>query len=94
MPYYIPLVYWLIISLVAFAMMGIDKRKAKKHLWRISEKSLVIVALLGGSVGTIAGMKFFRHKTLHWKFKYGMPSIFMIQLILLGAFLYWRYFGQ
>lgn len=73
-------VYFIMINLIAFALMGIDKKRAKKHKWRISEANLFLSALLGGSVGAIVGMRFFHHKTKHWYFVVGMPLIFMIQL--------------
>lgn len=76
------------INLVGFVMMGVDKRRAIKGAWRISEASLFTVALLGGALGCTLGMKRFRHKTRHWYFKYGMPTIFVGQ-VMLGVFL-WR----
>ena len=63
-------------------MMGIDKKKAKKRSFRIPEASLFIIAVIGGSLGTIAGMYFFRHKTRHWYFVYGMPAILVLHIIL------------
>jgi uncharacterized membrane protein YsdA (DUF1294 family) len=62
--------------------MGIDKAKAKSHAWRIPEKTLFIASLIGGSVGTWAGMYFFRHKTKHWYFVIGMPLILAVQVAL------------
>ncbi|MBO7386599.1 MAG: DUF1294 domain-containing protein [Lachnospiraceae bacterium] len=81
-PILILLVYLVIINIVGFAMMGIDKKKAKKRSFRIPEASLFIIAVIGGSLGTIAGMYFFRHKTRHWYFVYGMPAILILQIIL------------
>ena len=75
------LIYLAIINLLAFALMGIDKRRAVRHAWRIPEKTLFLSALLGGSVGAIAGMHLFRHKTKHWYFRYGMPAILVLQLL-------------
>ena len=63
-------------------MMGIDKRKAQKKEWRISEAALFTADILGGSIGSIAGMQRFRHKTKHWYFKYGMPAILIAQVAL------------
>ena len=63
-------------------MMGIDKKKAKKRAFRIPEASLFIIAIIGGSLGSIAGMYFFKHKTRHWYFVYGMPAIFVLHIIL------------
>lgn len=66
--------------------MFIDKQKAKKHKWRISENALIFVSVLGGSIGSIIGMQLFRHKTKHIKFKLGLPVILIIQIILLCIF--------
>lgn len=78
------LVIWLIIiNVIAFLMMGIDKRRAKRSKWRISEKALFIAALIGGGVGAFVGMQVFRHKTKHMKFVIGIPIIMVIQIILL-----------
>lgn len=69
-------------NIAGFATMGIDKSKAKRGAWRISEATLFLVAVLGGSLGSILGMQLFRHKTKHWYFVIGMPVIFFIQLAL------------
>ena len=74
--------YFLIINLVTLAVYGIDKRRAKKQQWRIPEATLLWLAVLGGSVGAIGGMKWFHHKTKHKKFRYGLPAILIGQLIL------------
>ncbi len=63
--------------------MGIDKSRAIKRLWRIPESTLFIIAVIGGSIGSIIGMKFFHHKTKHWYFVYGMPAILIIQLAVI-----------
>ena len=76
------LIYLLIINALSFLLMLIDKQKAKKDRWRIPEKTLIIVALLGGSLGAIAGMKLFRHKTKHPKFSVGLPVILAVQVVL------------
>ena len=76
--------YLLVINLVGFAMMGIDKNRAKRGAWRIPEKTLFTCALLGGSLGTTLGMSTFRHKTKHWYFKYGMPLILVVQVLLIN----------
>lgn len=73
------IVYLIFMNLSGFAIMGIDKYKAKKHLWRIPEKTLFLFSVLGGSVGTLAGMYVFHHKTKHWYFVVGMPAILIIQ---------------
>ena len=74
------LYYLAAINLVTFLVYGIDKLRAKRGAWRIPEKTLFILPLLGGSVGAIAGMKVFHHKTKHWYFKYGLPLILLLQL--------------
>ncbi len=76
-------VYLVVINVAGFAVMGIDKKRAIRGAWRISEASLFLTALLGGALGCILGMRHFRHKTKHWYFKYGMPAIFAAELILL-----------
>ncbi len=82
--------YLLGINLLAFALMGVDKHRAKRNLWRISERALFLSALLGGSLGAICGMRFFHHKTKHWYFVYGMPLILLLQIVLL-ALVYWKW---
>ena len=81
------LIYIGAVNLIGFALMGIDKYKAKKRGFRIPEATLFIVAIIGGSIGSILGMYAFRHKTRHWSFVYGMPFILIIQIILVLAFL-------
>lgn len=76
------LVYLFIINAVGFAVMLADKYKAKKNLWRIPEATLLGIAIVGGSIGVYAGMRLFRHKTLHPKFSIGVPIILAIQIIL------------
>ncbi len=80
--------YFLIINLIGFLSMYIDKRRARKHLWRIPEATLFIIAIIGGSIGSIAGMHLFRHKTRHWYFVYGMPAILIVQIALVLLLLY------
>lgn len=75
------LIYLIISNIFGFFIMGIDKRKARLRQYRISEKSLFVVALLGGAFGAICGMYFFRHKTKHWYFVYGMPAILVLELL-------------
>ena len=75
--------YVIFVNLLGFALMGIDKRKAVKHLWRIPEAVLFIVAVIGGSIGCIFGMQIFRHKTRYWNFVYGMPAILILQVVLI-----------
>ena len=81
------ILYLILVNLIGFATMGIDKKKAIKHKYRIPEKTLFLIALLGGSAGSILGMQLFRHKTKHWYFVLGMPSILILQIALL-FFLY------
>lgn len=76
------IIYLIIINIVGFAIMGIDKRKAIKRAFRIPEATLFIVALIGGSIGSIIGMQVFRHKTRHWYFVFGMPAILVLQIVL------------
>lgn len=80
----IGLIYLVVMNLIGFAIMGIDKKRAIRGAWRISEAALFTAALIGGSLGCILGMRQFRHKTKHWYFKYGMPAILMIQILLVG----------
>lgn len=83
------LIYFLIINVIGFFFMGIDKLRAKKQVWRVPEKTLFLIAVLGGSVGTNIGMYVFRHKTKHWYFVIGMPLILIAQ-VGLGLWLKFR----
>ena len=83
------IIYFVIMNIVGFAIMGIDKRKAIKRTFRIPEATLFMVALIGGSIGSIVGMQVFRHKTRHWYFVFGMPAILAVQIALLLS-LHWR----
>ena len=76
--------YFLIMNIIGFASMGLDKWKAIHHTWRISERTLFAIALLGGSLGSTIGMYTFRHKTKHIYFLYGFPIILAIQIILIA----------
>ena len=76
------LIYLLIINVVTFIVYGIDKYKAKHAKWRISEATLLLLAAIGGSIGAWCGMKVWHHKTMHKKFKYGVPVIFILQVAL------------
>lgn len=80
-------IYIVIINLMTFLLYGLDKQKAKNHQWRIPEKTLLGMALVGGSIGALGGMKVFRHKTRKPKFYIGVPMILMVQV---GIFL-WIY---
>ena len=75
--------YLLAINVVTFIVYGIDKYKAKKAKWRIPEATLLLLAVLGGSIGAWMGMKVWHHKTMHKKFKYGIPAILLIQIALM-----------
>lgn len=80
------LAYYLIaINVITFFVYGIDKYKAKHNKWRISEASLLLLAVVGGSIGAWAGMKTWHHKTMHKKFKYGVPAILLLQIALVIA---------
>lgn len=84
------LLVWLAaVNLVTFAVYGIDKAKAKRGAWRVPEKTLFLLPLLGGSLGALLGMKVFRHKTKHWYFVWGIPLILVAQ-IALAIWLYLR----
>lgn len=76
-------IYLVIINLIAFLLMAMDKSRARKHQWRIPEKTLFLSAILGGSIGAIAGMYTFHHKTRHWYFVIGMPAILIVQIALI-----------
>ena len=76
------LLYLLIVNALGFLLMLVDKRKAQKNLWRIPESTLFLMAAIGGSIGSIAGMYKFRHKTKHWQFVIGMPAILIVQIVL------------
>ena len=79
------LVYCLFaINAITFVVYGIDKYKAKKAKWRISEATLLLLAVLGGSIGAWMGMRVWHHKTMHRKFKYGIPAILLIQIALMA----------
>ena len=75
--------YLIIFNIVTFLVYGIDKWKAKKSLWRIREASLLVLAVLGGSIGAWLGMKVWHHKTMHKKFKYGLPLILLAQIAII-----------
>lgn len=77
------ILYLLAINIAAFIAFGIDKYKAKRDKWRIPESTLLTMAVLGGSIGALAGMKIWRHKTLHNKFRIGIPMILALQIIVI-----------
>ena len=88
------MIFWMVplcfglMSLAAFAAFGLDKYRAKTGKWRIPERTLFLLALLGGGIGAFLGMRVFRHKTRHWQFVFGIPVIMVIQAVLLGWYLW------
>ncbi|WP_394922393.1 DUF1294 domain-containing protein [uncultured Robinsoniella sp.] len=77
--YSITTFYLILINLTGFFIMGLDKSKAKRGKWRIKERTLFLIALAGGSIGSLCGMYFFRHKTKHRSFVIGIPAILILQ---------------
>ena len=73
----------IVINVITFLVYGIDKWKAKQGSWRISEATLLLLAVIGGSIGALSGMQIWHHKTMHLKFKYGLPLILMAQIVLI-----------
>ena len=76
------IIYLTVINLAGFFSMFIDKRRAIKNKWRISEQTLFIIAIVGGSIGSLLGMRIFRHKTKHIQFTFGIPAILIMQIII------------
>ena len=74
--------YLLAVNITSFLLYGIDKYKAKKGRWRISEATLLLMAVIGGSIGAWVGMRIWHHKTMHKKFKYGIPVIIILQVTI------------
>ena len=83
-------IYVGVMNILGYMSMWADKKKAIKGKYRIPEKTLFLIAILGGSIGSIIGMNKFRHKTKHWYFKYGMPTILILQIIAICVS--WHYF--
>lgn len=81
--------YIVIVNIIAFILYGVDKRKAKRNQWRIAESTLILVAVIGGSLGALLGMIVFHHKTKHWKFKILIPLCLIVD-ILLGYIYLWK----
>lgn len=81
MPYIIAL--FAVINIIGFSLTGIDKHRARKKMWRVREKAFFIISALGGCPGVYIGLLSFRHKTKHRYFMYGIPAIFILQLVLL-----------
>ena len=84
------IIYLVAINLIGFFVMWLDKRKAKKGAWRISEKTLFIITAIGGGIGTISGMYAFRHKTQKLAFVIGFPFITIIEIALVGYYLLFK----
>ena len=82
------IIYLIIINILGFLLMFIDKQKAKKGAWRIPEKTLFIVTTLGGGIGTITGMYIFRHKTQKLNFVVGLPLITILEVLLAIYFIF------
>ena len=82
------ILYVLIINLMGFFIMGIDKFKAKKGFWRTPEKTIFTITLLGGGIGTVTGMYLFRHKTKKMKFTIGLPTILISEIVLIIYFMF------
>lgn len=82
------ILYAVAVNVVSFIVMGVDKRKAIKRAWRIPESTLFVLAIIGGSLGSVIGMHLFHHKTRHWYFLYGMPVILALQIILILAVIF------
>ena len=80
--------YFVIMNLIGLFIMGYDKWQAQHYAWRVPELNLFIIALIGGSIGSIIGMYLFHHKTRHWYFVYGMPAILILQLLI--AIILWQ----
>lgn len=83
-------VYLAVMTAIGFLSMYIDKKRAREHRWRIPEKTLFLIAVLGGSIGSNLGMRVFRHKTKHWYFVVGMPMILVLQIAAVCLF-YMKY---
>ena len=82
-------VYFLVgINTVAFIVYGVDKWRAAHNSWRIPETTLLGLAIIGGSIGALLGMKVWHHKTMHKKFRFGLPMILMAQMLLVGYIWY------
>ncbi len=79
-----------LINLVTFLVYGLDKLKAKRDKRRIRERTLFLLAIFGGSIGALLGMRLFRHKTRHWYFRWGIPAILLLQIALCAGI--WWYF--
>ena len=88
--YNLPALYLLAINIATFSAFGADKRRARRESWRIPEKTLFLLSLLGGSAGALLGMRVFHHKTLHRSFRYGIPAILILQILIPVGIAIWR----
>ncbi len=86
------LIYLAVINIIAFFLYGIDKWKARHDKWRVTEARLLWIAVAGGSIGALLGMKIWHHKTKHNKFRFGLPAILILQIAAILAALYCYYF--
>lgn len=80
-------IYLSAVNIAAFSIMGIDKHKAQRKKWRVSEKSIFILGLMGGALGVLLGMNIFHHKTKHLKFTLGIPAVLVLNIIMLSYLL-------
>lgn len=85
--FFIPIAYLVAVNVVTFALFGYDKWCAQNDRWRVSESTLLFWAAIGGAIGAGAAMEIFHHKTLHAKFKFGVPLLLFVQIILFGLLL-------
>ncbi|MBP3823408.1 MAG: DUF1294 domain-containing protein [Bacteroidaceae bacterium] len=85
----IVIIYLATLNIATFLTYGLDKWKAKRGRWRIRESALLLLAALGGSIGAWAGMRVWHHKTMHKKFRYGIPAILLLQIAFVVAILIW-----
>ncbi|MDD4504269.1 MAG: DUF1294 domain-containing protein [Clostridiaceae bacterium] len=81
------LIYLIVVNIAAFTIMGIDKYKAQRNKWRISETSIFAVGIIGGALGIFLGMSFFHHKTKHLKFTLGIPVVVILNIAMFGYIL-------
>ena len=88
LPYILTAAYLIIISIIGFILPPVDKSKARKNKWRIRERTLLFIAAAGGSAGAFLAMRFFRHKTRHVSFQFGVPILFLLQAAF--AFFFWK----
>lgn len=82
------IIYICVINIIGFILMGADKKKAVQGKWRIRESTLFLVSIIGGSVGTLAGMFFFHHKTKKWYFRIFMPLILILHIVIAAVLIF------